>query len=79
MYIFKFSAEATPPVITVSPKSETLTAGSNVVLHCEASGKPNPKIMWSRNEQRVGINNRIFLSNENTQLHIEQIKESDAG
>lgn len=67
------------PYITLAPEDQTLKIGSYVVLECEASGSPPPKIYWKRNEQPLGSSNRIFLGNENTELHIEHVKESDEG
>lgn len=44
-----------------------------------AFGQPTPTIMWKVNGQPVDSSSRMFFGNQNTELHIEQIKESDEG
>jgi len=36
------------PSITVRPQNETVAVGTNVQIHCEASGAPTPTLAWSR-------------------------------
>lgn len=48
-------------------------------MQCEADGTPTPKILWSKDGLAVESTNRIYLSAENTELHIEHSKESDSG
>lgn len=74
---FRFSTEM--PYITLAPEDQTLKIGSYLVLECEATAEPRPKIWWKRNERPLNTSNRIFFGNENTELHIDHIKESDEG
>ncbi len=67
------------PFMTLVPEDQILKIGSYVVLDCEASGQPTPKISWKRNENELDTSSRIFMANENTELHIDHIKESDEG
>lgn len=67
------------PYITLAPEDQILKIGSYVVMECEATGQPTPTIMWKVNGQPVDSSSRMFFGNHNTELHIEQIKESDEG
>lgn len=67
------------PYITLAPEDQTLKIGSYVVLECEATGQPKPKIFWTLNNHPLDSSSRIFFGNENTELHIDHIKESDEG
>lgn len=67
------------PYITLAPEDQILKIGSYVVMECEATGQPTPTIMWKVNGQPVDSSSRMFFGNQNTELHIEQIKESDEG
>lgn len=67
------------PFITIAPEDQTLKIGSYVVLECEATGQPLPKITWMRNDNPLTVSNRIIFGNDNTELHIDHIKESDEG
>lgn len=67
------------PYITLAPEDQTLKIGSYIVLECEATGQPKPKIWWKRDEHPLDSSSRIFFGNENTELHIDHIKESDEG
>lgn len=70
---FTFSSEM--PRITTAPEDQISKIGSYVVLECEATGK----ISWKRNELTMDSSSRMFFANENTELHIDHIKESDEG
>lgn len=67
------------PYITLAPEDQTLKIGSYALLECEAAGSPLPKIWWKRNEHALSNSNRIFFGDENTELHIEHVKETDEG
>lgn len=68
-----------PPQFTVAPESVTTKTGSRVTLECEADGNPLPHIWWKRNGQPLSETNRIYLSDDDIELTIEHVKESDAG
>jgi len=67
------------PYITLAPEDQTLKIGSYVVLECEATGQPTPTIKWKINDQPLDSSSRMFFGNQNTELHIDHIKESDEG
>lgn len=67
------------PYITLAPEDQSLKIGSYVVLECEATGQPKPKLFWKRDETPLDSSSRLFFANENTELHIDHIKESDEG
>ncbi|KAM7442287.1 Hemicentin-1 [Porites harrisoni] len=37
-----------PAVVAYSPLNQTVLEGTNVTLHCNASGKPTPNITWTK-------------------------------
>lgn len=65
--------------MTLAPEDQTLKIGSYAILECEASGSPIPTISWKFNEHPLTTSNRIFLGSENTELHIDNVKETDEG
>lgn len=65
--------------MNLSPENQTHTVGSYAILECEAEGIPKPKIWWKRNNRSIEQSQRIFFENENTELHIEHLKLTDAG
>ncbi|XP_053689507.1 peroxidasin [Sabethes cyaneus] len=67
------------PRITLAPENVTTKTGSRVTLECEADGNPLPHIWWKRNGQPLVETNRIYLSDDDIELTIEHIKESDSG
>lgn len=67
------------PYITLAPEDQELKIGSSVILECDASGSPIPKLSWKHNELPLFESNRILFGNENTELQIEHVKESDEG
>lgn len=67
------------PRFTLTPESVTTKTGARVTLECEADGNPLPHIWWKRNGQPLSETNRIYLSDDDIELTIEHIKESDSG
>lgn len=74
-----FISPAVVPTITVAPINQTLDSGVHVTLDCQAEGNPKPIIRWQRDGEPLGLTNRISLSDDNTVVTIEHVKESDAG
>ncbi|KAM4687213.1 neural cell adhesion molecule L1-like protein, partial [Rhinophrynus dorsalis] len=68
-----------PPRWMEEPKSGVFNVGSSVVLHCSASGKPDPVIHWKRNgialEQGKFQENHRLMAEE---LIILNVQESDS-
>lgn len=68
------------PTIEIAPENhKNIKSGATVVFYCEADGTPKPYLTWLKEGKPVTQTNRIYLSNENTELHIEHVKENDAG
>jgi peroxidase len=67
------------PLITVLPQNQKIETGTSVVLSCDAEGNPVPNFFWSKDENILKFTNRIYLATDNKTLHIDYIKESDAG
>lgn len=66
-------------MITVEPESKRINSGTNIVLHCDAEGIPEPVIFWNKNDHILKYTNRIYLDVDNKTLNIDHVKESDAG
>ncbi|XP_058835456.1 peroxidasin isoform X2 [Topomyia yanbarensis] len=67
------------PRFTLVPENVTAKTGAHVTLECEADGNPLPHIWWKRNGQPLVETNRIYLSDDDIELTIEHVKESDSG
>lgn len=68
------------PTIEIAPEShKNIKSGASIVFYCEADGNPKPYITWVKEGRPVTQTNRIYLASENTELHIEHVKETDAG
>lgn len=67
------------PTIVSGPDNQTLSSGTHLLLECQADGRPKPKISWLRDGKPLGLTNRITLSEDDTVINIEHVKESDAG
>ncbi|XP_035222665.1 hemicentin-1-like isoform X3 [Stegodyphus dumicola] len=66
-----------PPVITTLPKSQDISVGDILSLHCEASGHPIPSITWLLNNTQVtGSVHSIF---GRSKLHIQNVSKEDEG
>lgn len=49
------------------------------MLHCEAIGNPRPEIRWTFNGAPIVETNRVYFEADNTELHVEFAKVSEAG
>lgn len=68
------------PTIEIAPENHTnIKSGASIVFYCEAEGTPKPYISWVKEGSPVDQTNRIYLASENTELHIEHVKENDSG
>ncbi|XP_020608165.1 hemicentin-2-like [Orbicella faveolata] len=70
-----------PPKIAVHPGTETKIEGGNVELSCDAVGKPDPTLSWTRNGSpiRTSDDSSISISSNNKQLTITNVKRTDSG
>lgn len=84
LYIIFYSFTEVPDII-LAPQSQNVKSGTTLILECDADGEPIPQISWKRNGTKILVKSnpistdRISFLNENTELKIEHIKESDAG
>uniref|UniRef100_A0A8D2KTM3 Hemicentin 1 n=1 Tax=Varanus komodoensis TaxID=61221 RepID=A0A8D2KTM3_VARKO len=67
-----------PPRVTVSPKNQTFTEGSEVSIRCSATGHPKPTIVWTHNDMFLMTSHRYRLTPEGT-LIIKNAVLKDAG
>ncbi|XP_044528060.1 hemicentin-1 [Gracilinanus agilis] len=65
-----------PPVITVEPMETITTAGSTIVLNCQAIGEPPPTIEWSRQGHPLLWDDRVILLSNNS-LRISMAQKED--
>ena len=66
-------------VITRPPKNATVLLNTRHLLHCEASGRPKPRVRWFHNSEempRYGINYRVRSSGA---LRFIEVKVQDRG
>jgi len=53
---------AVPPKFTTEPINQTTTEGAMVTFYCTASGYPNPKITWIKDEKIVVTGDTLRLN-----------------
>ncbi|KAM4699799.1 neural cell adhesion molecule 2 isoform 1-T1 [Discoglossus pictus] len=70
-----------PPAILAQQRSFNATADrqEDITLLCRATGFPKPYISWHRNGKVVEENDKYMLRNDNTELTVKNIINSDAG
>ncbi|XP_006907796.1 hemicentin-1 isoform X1 [Pteropus alecto] len=67
-----------PPKVTVMPKNQSFTGGSEVSIMCSATGYPKPKISWTVNDVFIMGSHRYRMTPEGT-LFIKNAVPKDAG
>lgn len=67
-----------PPKVTVMPKNQSFTAGSEVSIMCSATGYPKPKIAWTVNDVFIMGSHRYRMTSEGN-LFIKNAVPKDAG
>ncbi|KAJ8037722.1 Hemicentin-1 [Holothuria leucospilota] len=50
-----------PPKFETQPSDHTLEVGSNVTLHCEASGDPTPTLEWFKDDEELILSDNVML------------------
>ncbi|XP_004706727.1 hemicentin-1 [Echinops telfairi] len=66
------------PKVTVMPKNQSFTAGSEVSIMCSATGYPKPKITWTMNNMFIVGSHRYRMTSDGT-LFIRNSVPKDAG
>ncbi|XP_043342030.1 hemicentin-1 isoform X3 [Cervus canadensis] len=67
-----------PPRVTVMPKNQSFTGGSEVSIMCSATGYPKPKIAWTLNDMFIMGSHRYRMTSEGNLL-IKNAVPKDAG
>ncbi|XP_044798654.2 hemicentin-1 isoform X4 [Bubalus bubalis] len=67
-----------PPKVTVMPKNQSFTAGSEVSIMCSTTGYPKPKIAWTVNDVFIMGSHRYRMTSEGN-LFIKNAVPKDAG
>ncbi|XP_065792282.1 hemicentin-1 isoform X3 [Muntiacus reevesi] len=66
------------PKVTVMPKNQSFTGGSEVSIMCSATGYPKPKITWTLNDMFIMGSHRYRMTSEGNLL-IKNAVPKDAG
>ncbi|KAM9212162.1 hemicentin-1 [Dugong dugon] len=67
-----------PPKVTVMPKNQSFTGGSEVSIMCSVTGYPKPKIAWTVNDMFIVGSHRYRITSDGT-LFIKNAVPKDAG
>ncbi|XP_071843255.1 hemicentin-1-like isoform X2 [Apostichopus japonicus] len=67
-----------PPEVEVFPVEVTLDLGSNVVLHCSASGDPTPTLEWEKDDKELVLTDNVKILT-NFSLEIRNFRRENAG
>ncbi|XP_055962583.1 hemicentin-1 [Sorex fumeus] len=67
-----------PPRVSVVPRNQSFTGGSEVSIMCSASGHPRPKIAWTLNDMFLVGSHRYRMTSDGT-LVIKNAVPKDAG
>ncbi|XP_007935886.1 hemicentin-1 [Orycteropus afer afer] len=67
-----------PPKVTVMPKNQSFTGGSEVSIMCSTTGYPKPKIAWTMNNMFIVGSHRYRMTSDGTLL-IKNAVPKDAG
>ncbi|XP_068134672.1 vascular endothelial growth factor receptor 2 [Hyperolius riggenbachi] len=67
------------PFILNQPKNQTTNVSETVEMHCQASGTPDPKILWFKNSQALVGDSGIILKDQNRTLTIQRVRKQDEG
>uniref|UniRef100_A0A452FS37 Hemicentin-1 n=1 Tax=Capra hircus TaxID=9925 RepID=A0A452FS37_CAPHI len=67
-----------PPKVTVMPKNQSFTGGSEVSIMCSVTGYPKPKISWTMNDMFIMGSHRYKMTSEGN-LFIKNAVPKDAG
>ncbi|XP_004768021.1 hemicentin-1 isoform X1 [Mustela putorius furo] len=67
-----------PPKVTVMPRNQSFTGGSEVSIRCSATGYPKPKLTWTINDMFIMGSHRYRMTSEGN-LFIKNAVPKDAG
>ncbi|CAL4088974.1 unnamed protein product, partial [Meganyctiphanes norvegica] len=67
------------PNFRTEPKTKAVEVNSTALMVCEASGNPEPNIIWYQNQQPMDINNPRYTLLRSGSLQIAGITEEDGG
>uniref|UniRef100_A0A8D0V8T8 Hemicentin-1 n=1 Tax=Sus scrofa TaxID=9823 RepID=A0A8D0V8T8_PIG len=67
-----------PPKVTVMPRNQSFTGGSEVSIMCSATGYPKPKVAWTMNDMFIVGSHRYRMTSDGT-LFIKSAVPKDAG
>jgi len=74
---YHLSVHAAPKFVIVPKDIVYVGIGDNIILNCQAEGKPDPEIIWFKHDAPVTQSSSVKIMNEGTELRINRIMHSD--
>ncbi|XP_075422567.1 vascular endothelial growth factor receptor 2 isoform X1 [Ascaphus truei] len=68
-----------PPTIHQELKNQTTNISETVEVTCQASGTPDPQIVWFKNDDTLVGDSGIILKDQNRTLTIQRVRKEDEG
>ncbi|XP_076325843.1 cell adhesion molecule Dscam1-like isoform X3 [Tachypleus tridentatus] len=74
-----------PPRWKIEPKDTSVVIGNSVILHCQAEGKPEPRMIWKKSTGQLSVQYNTIISGARIQtlvngsLVIHQVAKEDQG
>jgi len=74
---YHLSVHAAPKFVIVPKDIVYVGIGDNIILNCQAEGKPDPEILWFKHDAPVIQTSSVKVVNDGTELRINRIRQSD--
>ncbi|XP_068175579.1 vascular endothelial growth factor receptor 2 isoform X1 [Antennarius striatus] len=58
---------------------QKVNLSATITFHCDATGMPNPTVVWKKNNHTVVEGSGVVLSQRNQTLTIQRVKKEDSG
>ncbi|CAL8306994.1 unnamed protein product [Lota lota] len=68
-----------PARILNNMTDQKVNMSSTMVFTCDATGTPDPSVVWTKNNHTVLEGSGVILSDRNQRLTIQRVKEEDSG
>lgn len=74
---YHLSVHAAPNFVVVPKDIVYVGIGDNIILNCQAEGKPDPEILWFKHDAPVIQSGSVKVVNDGTELRINRISHGD--